>query len=76
MTQRADLLIQTRIELSDDQFSEVARQLRAMVGVERCERDPGWPNLIRVVYRVEQAASLTILNKLTRLGFNAALVAT
>ena len=69
-----DVVIHTRSPLSDAQFSEVSRQVRAIDGVVRFDRNPARPNFILVAYQAGQIRALTILNKLTRLGFNASLV--
>lgn len=72
--QATDVLIYTKKSLSEDQFSEVARQVKAIDGVLSFERTQHRPNFILVAYRAGQTRAITILNKLTRLGFNASLV--
>lgn len=75
MTNKAtDVLIYTKTILSDDLFSEVARQVREIDGVLSFERTKHKPNFIMVAYRASQTRAITILNKLTRMGFNASLV--
>ena len=69
-----DVLIHTRTTLSDDQFSEISRQVKAIDGVLRFDRNHDKPNFIQVAYTAGQIRAITILNKLTRLGFNASLV--
>ena len=73
-TRTTDVVIHTRSTLSEAQFSEVSRQVKAIDGVVRFERNPGRPNFILVAYKAGQIRALTILNKLTRLGFNASLI--
>ncbi|MDH5711595.1 MAG: hypothetical protein OEZ15_08035 [Gammaproteobacteria bacterium] len=72
--QATDVIIYTKNPLSDDQFSEVARQVKTIDGVLRFERSQQKPNFIMVAYRAGQTRAIIILNKLTRLGFNASLV--
>ena len=43
-------------------------------GVLRFDRSQYRPNFILVAYKAGQIRALTILNKLTRMGFNATLV--
>lgn len=69
-----DVLIHTKNTLSDDQFSEIASQVKAIDGVVRFDRNPQKPKFIMVAYKAGQVRALSILNKLTRLGFNASLV--
>lgn len=69
-----DVLIHTQNTLSDAQFSEISRQVRTINGVVRFDRNPEKPNFIMVAYRAGQIRAITILNKITRLGFNASLV--
>lgn len=69
-----DVMIYTKNQLSDDQFDAVAQEVRAMEGVVRFDRNLHLPNFIMVAYQAGQTKALPILNKLTRLGFNATLV--
>lgn len=69
-----DVIIHTHNPLSQTQFEEVANQVKRIEGVIRFDRSPAQPSLIMVVYNAGQTRALTILNKLTRLGFNASLV--
>ena len=69
-----DVMIHTQTTLSEDQFSEIARQVKTIDGVVRFDRNPRKPNFILVAYKAGQIRALTILNKLTRLGFNASLI--
>lgn len=72
--QYSDIMIHTPLRLSDDEFAEVARQVRSIEGVSRFDRSEFTPNLIMVAYQSGKVHALTILNKLTRMGFNASLV--
>ena len=75
MSQTAtDVIIHTRNPLSQDQFEEVADQVKRIEGVITFDRSQARPNLIMVVYNAGQTRALAILNKMTRLGFNASLV--
>ena len=69
-----DVIIHTRHPLSPSQFEEVANQVKRIEGVIRFDRSQTRPNFIMVVYNAGQTRALAILNKLTRLGFNASLV--
>ena len=69
-----DVLIHTRNPLSEQQFDAVAEQVKAIDGVLQFRRSSGQPNLIMVVYHAGRTRALSILNKLTRLGFEASLV--
>jgi hypothetical protein len=69
-----DVIIHTHNPLSQAQFEEVANQVKRVEGIIRFDRSPTQPSLIMVVYNAGQTRALTILNKLTRLGFNASLV--
>ncbi|MDH5648182.1 MAG: hypothetical protein OEY67_00890 [Gammaproteobacteria bacterium] len=73
-TQATDVLIHTRATLSEEQFTEVANRIKAIHGVLRFERSRHKPNFILVAYNAGQTRAIAILNKLTRLGFNASLV--
>lgn len=69
-----DVMIHTLHPLSDEQFGEVANQVRAIDGVIKFDRNQIRPGLIMVVYNAGKIHAITIINKLTRLGFNASLV--
>lgn len=73
-TQQTDVMIHTRIALDDAQFSEVVRQVNKIGGVARFERNRIVPRLIMVAYDSSQTKALTILHRITRLGFPASLV--
>lgn len=74
MNKLTDVMIHTKHSLNDDQFSEVARKVKAIAGIERFDRSSHKPNFILVTYRAEKIRALTILNKFTSHGFNASLV--
>lgn len=69
-----DVMIYTKNTLNREQFSEVARQVKQIEGVITFNQNARRPNFIMVAYNAGQTRALTILNKLTRLGFNASLV--
>lgn len=69
-----DVMIHTSTSLSQQQFSEIASQVKAIDGVVKFDRNTRSPKLIMVAYDAGRIRSLSILNKLTRLGFNASLV--
>ncbi|WP_455208691.1 hypothetical protein [Kaarinaea lacus] len=69
-----DVMIHTSISLSREQFSEIANQIKSIDGVIRFEQNAQIPRLIMVAYNTGKIRALTILNKITRLGFNASLV--
>lgn len=73
-TKATDVIIHTAITLTDEQFSEVAKQVRRLDGIVNFSRNTRLPNVIMVAYHSGQTRALTILNKITRLGFNASLV--
>jgi hypothetical protein len=55
-------------------FDEVANQVKTIEGVLEFNRNEKKPNLIMIAYNASQIRSLTMLNKITRLGSNASLV--
>ena len=69
-----DVIIHTHTPLSQTQFEEVAQQVKHIEGVIRFDQSQTKPNFIMVAYNAGQTRALAILNKLTRLGFNASLV--
>ncbi|MDH5190493.1 MAG: hypothetical protein OEW89_04515 [Gammaproteobacteria bacterium] len=69
-----DVMIHMKSSLSPEQFDEVASQIKSIEGVVRFDQSSRKPNFIMVAYHATQTKSLVILNKLTRLGFNASLV--
>jgi hypothetical protein len=69
-----DVIIHTQTPLSQTQFEEVAHQVKHIDGVIRFDQSQTKPNFIMVAYSAGQTRALAILNKLTRLGFNASLV--
>ena len=69
-----DVMIHTQNSLSDAEFSEIATQVKQIKGVVKFDRNQRVPNLIMVAYNASQTRALNILNKITRLGFNASLV--
>lgn len=75
MSNNVDVMIHTKTPLTDDQFEAVAGQVQAMEGIIEFKRNPRLPSFIMVVYNAGQTRALSILDKLTRLGFNASLVA-
>jgi hypothetical protein len=73
-TQPTDVMIHTTSTLSDEEFSEIASQVKKINGVITFSRNQRIPSLIMVAYNASQTRALNILNKITRLGFNASLV--
>jgi len=69
-----DVIIHTRIPLSKSQFDEVANQVKAIDGVIKFEQNSYSPRIIMVAYNTGKTKAISILNKITRLGFNASLV--
>ena len=69
-----DVIIHTRNPLSQMQFEEVANQVKCIKGVIKFDQNQTRPHFIMVVYNAGQTRALAILNKMTRLGFNASLV--
>jgi hypothetical protein len=69
-----DVIIHTPNPISQPQFEAVARQVKRIEGVITFDQSQSRPNFIMVVYNAGQTRALAILNKLTRLGFNASLV--
>jgi len=75
MSNNVDVMIRTHTPLTDEQFEAVASQVQAMEGIVEFQRNARLPSFIMVVYNAGQTKALAILNKLTRLGFNASLIA-
>ncbi len=69
-----DVIIHTRNPLSQSQFEVVASQVKHIEGLISFDRSRARPNFILVAYNAGQTRALAILNKVTRLGFNASLV--
>jgi len=69
-----DVMIYTHKALSHEQFSKISSQIKTIDGVTRFDQSTRSPKLIMVAYSAGKVRALTILNKLTRLGFNASLV--
>ncbi|MDH5784327.1 MAG: hypothetical protein OEZ16_01805 [Chromatiales bacterium] len=69
-----DVMIYTQAKLDDEQFSEITRQVRTIDGVTRFERSQHKPQFILVAYQASKTRALAILDKITRMGFNASLV--
>ena len=69
-----DVMIYTKTTLSETQFSVVASEVKTIAGVLQFEQIKHKPRFIKVVYSATRTRALTILNKITRLGFNASLV--
>ncbi|MDH5395544.1 MAG: hypothetical protein OEW97_04670, partial [Gammaproteobacteria bacterium] len=69
-----DVMIHTSNSLSEAEFSEIATHIKKIEGVVKFERNQRVPNLIMVAYNASHTRALSILNKITRLGFNASLV--
>ena len=74
MTTHTDVIIHTKTPLSEAQFAEVARQVRNIDGVVEFSQNKARPNFIMVAYNAGQTRAIAILNKVTRLGFNASLI--
>ena len=75
MSKNVDVIIRTHNPLTEVQFEAVASQVQAMEGIVEFKRNARLPNFIMVVYNAGQTKALAILNKVTRLGFNASLIA-
>lgn len=69
-----DVIIHTSIPLSEDQFNEVAKQVKTIDGVVQFIQNNRHPKIVMVTYNAGKTKALAILNKITRLGFNASLV--
>lgn len=69
-----DVIIHTQHPLNQTQFEEVANQVKRIEGIISFDQNQTRPNFITVVYNAGQTRALSILNKLTRLGFNASLL--
>ena len=69
-----DVILHISHPLSQGQFEVVAEQINATEGVISCNQNARIPNLIMVAYHANRVRALTLLNKLTRMGFNASLV--
>jgi hypothetical protein len=69
-----DVIIHTRNPISQAQFEAIAAEVKQIEGVINFDQSPTRPKFITVVYNAGQTRALTILNKLTRLGFDASLV--
>lgn len=69
-----DVCILTKTLLSHDQIDEIASQVQKIKGVLQFTQLTEKPRLIVVVYNVSQTKAVSILNKITRLGFNASII--
>jgi len=69
-----DVMIYIHKPLSHEQFSKISSQMKTIDGVIRFDQSARSPKLIMVAYMAGKVGALTILNKVTRLGFNASLV--
>jgi hypothetical protein len=69
-----DVILHISHPLSQGQFEVVAQQINAIDGVVSCNQNTRLPSLIMVAYHASRVRALTLLNKLTRMGFNASLV--
>ena len=67
-------MIHTFISLNHKQFTAIAGKILAIDGVFKFEQNTRMPRLIMVSFDAAKVRALTLLNKLTRLGFNASLV--
>lgn len=68
-----DVLVMTRQKLSDQQFDVVAENMKTLEGIHEFKR-LRHSNFIRVAYDANKVMALQIINKITRMGFNASLV--
>lgn len=69
-----DAILHVSQPLSQDQFESIAQQINTTEGVISCSQNARIPSLIMVAYNASRVRALTLLNKLTRMGFNASLV--
>lgn len=69
-----DAILHISQPLSRDQFEAVAQQINTIEGVVSCKQNTHLPSLIMVAYHASRVQALTLLNKLTRMGFSASLV--
>ena len=69
-----EVLVYIKTTLKPGQLDEIASQIKTISGVSGFSLMKEKPNLVRVVYNTTQTRVITILNKFTRLGYNAALV--
>jgi len=72
--QNTDVMIYTKSVLTPEQFEVISNEVKDIKGVTRFERVEKRPYLIMVAYQATQTKALAILNKITRMGFNASLV--
>ncbi|MFC1685121.1 hypothetical protein ACFL0R_06590 [Pseudomonadota bacterium] len=69
-----DIILHISQPLSQGQFESIAQQINTTEGVISCNQNTRIPSLIMVAYNASRVRALTLLNKLTRMGFNASLV--
>jgi len=68
------VMIRTSIPWSHEQFTEIASKMKTLDGVIKFDRNTRIPRVISVAFDAGKIRTLTLINKLTRLGFNASLV--
>jgi len=70
-----DVMIHTDTPLTEQQFDDVAGQVRSIKGVSRFDRNNKLPRFIMVNYDPDDIQALAILSKVNELGVHASLVA-
>ncbi len=73
-TKITDVIIHTRETLNDEQFNEVAEEVRNDKGVISFGRNQSRPNFLMVAYNAKRTRSIDILKKVTGFGIDASLV--
>jgi hypothetical protein len=73
-TQITDVIIHTRDQLSEQQFSEVADHVYKNEGIVSLSRNVHTPRFLMVVYNAGSTRAKNILAIVTGLGYDASLV--
>jgi len=72
--QSIDVIFHTNTQLDKDQFDAVAKQIYQIPGVVEFKQLPNKPKFILAAYHASETKALSILNKITRLGFQARII--
>jgi len=73
-TQITDVIIHTKDQLSEQQFTEVADRVYKNEGIVSLSRNVHTPRFLMVVYNAGRTRAKSILAIITALGYDASLV--
>ncbi|MDH5326243.1 MAG: hypothetical protein OEZ68_08885 [Gammaproteobacteria bacterium] len=74
MQTHTDVMIHIPKLTEDQQFSEIAEQIRALAGVFHFERMQVRPSIVLLVYDATKIRALNILDRIHKKGFSASLI--